>query len=100
MVLLFPGMRWASTMLLAVCCLVMSGCGAVGDPMPPLLDIPQATTALSAVQRGDRVLINWPAPMRTTEGVAPRPARLGPVKIYRMVFPDLKTNASEADLKN
>jgi hypothetical protein len=78
----------------------MSGCGAVGDPMPPLLDIPQATTALTAVQRGDQVLINWPAPVRTTEGVAPRPARLGPIKIYRVVFPDLKASASDADLKN
>jgi hypothetical protein len=81
-------------------CMSLAGCGAVGDPMPPLLDIPQPPTALTAVQRGGRVIIGWPPAVRTTEGVAPRPDRLGPIKIYRVVFPDAKSTATLDDLKS
>jgi hypothetical protein len=70
-------------------CLALAGCGAVGPPLPPLLDIPRPATALSGVQRGERILLSWPAPVITTDGVAPRADRLGPVRIHRGVIPGL-----------
>jgi large repetitive protein len=85
-------------LVLVVLCLMMAGCGAVGDPMPPLLDIPQPP-AISAAQRGDRVLLSWPAPIATTEGVKPRADRLGPIKVYRFVLGDLRPNPPDKNAK-
>ena len=81
-------------LLLLILCLAMcwavAGCGAVGDPMPPLLDIPKPPVTIDARQRGDHMLVSWPAPTQTTEGVAPRPDRLGPVRVYRVVLGELR----------
>jgi len=55
--------------LLLLACL---GCGAVGDPMPPLVNIPARVTDLGVVQRGQRLLVRWTAPALTTEGFPPK----------------------------
>ena len=39
----------------------------MGDPLPPALNIPTAVTDLTAVQRGDKLLIRFTAPALTTE---------------------------------
>ncbi len=52
--------------------LFLSGCGYVGDPLPPLANIPGHITGLTAVQRGRRILIEFQVPTETTEGVAIR----------------------------
>lgn len=75
----------------------MAGCGAVGEPLPPLLDIPVPATALTAIQRGDQILITWPAPALTTEGVAVRPARQGSTRLYRAVYDGLRSQVSPAE---
>jgi hypothetical protein len=82
-------------LVLVVLCLMLTGCGAVGDPLPPLLDIPQPSIGLAAAQRGDKVLVSWPAPLLTTENAKPRPDRLGPIKIYRFVLSDLEAKAPD-----
>ena len=46
----------------------LAGCGAVGDPMPPALEIPARSSDLEAVQRGDRLILAWTSPALTTEG--------------------------------
>ena len=79
-------------LVLVVLCLMLTGCGAVGDPLPPLLDIPQPPTGLVAAQRGDKVVVSWPPPLLTTENAKPRPDRLGPIKVYRLVLSDLQAN--------
>ncbi len=56
--------------------LLLTGCGYVGDPLPPALNIPVAVTDLTAVQRGDRIVIGFTIPPLTTEGLVLR--RLGP----------------------
>jgi hypothetical protein len=53
----------------AVVCLWSAGCGYVGDPLPPLANIPSSVIDLAAVQRGGRIIVRFTAPMRTTEGV-------------------------------
>ncbi len=52
--------------------LLLAGCGYVGDPLPPLANVPGAVTDLSAVDRGSRIMVNFTVPTQTTEGVAIR----------------------------
>jgi hypothetical protein len=52
--------------------LMLSSCGYVGDPLPPALNIPERITDLRAVQRGDRILIDFTPPALTTEGLPVR----------------------------
>ena len=57
--------------------LVLAGCGYVGDPLPPLANIPGRVTDLAAVQRASRIVVSFTLPVETTEGVAIRsPLRL------------------------
>lgn len=47
--------------------LLLSGCGYPADPLPPALNRPTRVTDLSAVERGDRIVVTWTQPKRTTE---------------------------------
>jgi fibronectin type 3 domain-containing protein len=52
--------------------LLLSGCGYIGDPLPPLANIPGRVADLDVVQRGGRLIVHFTVPQRTTEGVAMR----------------------------
>ncbi len=54
---------------LAALALLSAGCGYVGDPMPPLANIPAAVTDLAAVQRSARIIVQFTLPSQTTEGI-------------------------------
>jgi fibronectin type 3 domain-containing protein len=58
--------------------LLLAGCGYVGDPLPPPLNIPQPVTDLRALQRGDRIEIAFTIPPLTTDGLG---LRLGDVDL-------------------
>src|SRR5258708_18315960 len=49
--------------------LLLAGCGSVGEPLYPALNIPTPVTDLSAVERGDKLDINFTIPPKTTEGL-------------------------------
>jgi hypothetical protein len=51
----------------AVAALLTTGCGYVGNPMPPLANIPVAVQDLSAVQRGAVIAVEFTIPTTTTE---------------------------------
>lgn len=53
---------------LAAAALLGSGCGYVGDTLPPLLRIPQPVSDLSAAQRGAVIVVEFTVPTFTTEG--------------------------------
>lgn len=55
--------RW----LLATLSLAAGGCGYVGDPLPPALNIPAAVTDLRAVQRTGQIIVEFTIPSLTTE---------------------------------
>lgn len=48
-------------------CLGMLGCGYVGDPMPPALNIPMRVIDLNAEQVGARMKLRFTIPDLTTE---------------------------------
>lgn len=49
----------------------------MGDPLPPLANVPARVAELRAVQRGSAVLVDFSVPQLTTEGMAiPAPAKL------------------------
>jgi fibronectin type 3 domain-containing protein len=56
--------------------LLLAGCGYVGDPLPPALNIPEPVTDLTAIQRGDKIIVDYTVPSRSTEGLLLK--RLGP----------------------
>src|SRR5258708_3125171 len=49
--------------------LLLAGCGSVGEPLYPALNIPMPVVDLSAVERGDKIDINLTIPPKTTEGL-------------------------------
>ena len=61
--------RWSPATLLLIAC----GCGYVGEPLPPLLNIPAAVVDLAAIQRGPRIVAQFTLPKLTTEGVLIKP---------------------------
>ena len=64
-------------LLPAIAALFLSACGYVGDPLPPLANIPPTVTDLAAIQRGARLIVQFTVPTLTTEGhPIPPPLRL------------------------
>ena len=49
--------------------LMLAGCGLPSAPQPPSLKLPQPLTDLTALRRGDEVLLHWTMPKRTTDNV-------------------------------
>jgi hypothetical protein len=58
--------------------LLLSGCGYIGEPLYPLLNIPSRVTDLAAVQRGSAIIFRFTLPVLTTEG---KLARIGQVEV-------------------
>jgi len=52
---------------LACALLLTTGCGYVGDPRPPLANVPGHITDLAAIQRGGAIIVQFKAPAETTE---------------------------------
>jgi hypothetical protein len=53
--------------LLAAALLAFTGCGYIGDPLPPLANVPTRVDDLAAVQRGSRIIAQFSVPLKTTE---------------------------------
>jgi hypothetical protein len=63
-----PRARLVSRRLLllnfALCLCLSVSCGKRRPPLPPTENVPQRTELLSGVQRGNQVILSWPAPRR------------------------------------
>lgn len=67
----------------AIAAVVLTGCGYVGDPLPPALHIPKPVTDLTAIQHADTIEIRFTPPTHTTEDLVIRQfgavdVRIGP----------------------
>ncbi len=51
---------------------VLCGCAYIGDPLPPLANVPAPVRDLAAVQRSSRIIVHFTLPAQTTEGVSIR----------------------------
>jgi hypothetical protein len=47
---------------------LLSSCAQMAPPVPPSLELPKPVTDLKAVRKGDRVFLQWTAPVKTTDG--------------------------------
>ncbi len=47
----------------------LSGCGVVGDILPPALNLPMRATELTAIERGKNIDVTFKLPALTTEGM-------------------------------
>ena len=61
--------REASGPAVLLCALVLGGCGYIGPPLPPALNLPNRVTDLNAVQRGSRIIIQFTMSKMTTEAM-------------------------------
>ena len=55
--------------LICLFSLILTGCGYIGDPLPPALNVPTQITDLRAVQRGGKVIVEFTIPDKTTENL-------------------------------
>ena len=55
---------------------LITGCGKRKPPQPPVERVPQRTELLSGIQRGNRVLLSWPAPAQCPRRSVPSIRRL------------------------
>ncbi|MEB2360241.1 MAG: hypothetical protein HUU41_07805 [Bryobacteraceae bacterium] len=56
-------------LLAAALPLFLAGCGSIGDPLPPALNIPERILDLRVKQSGDMLVLDFSRPRRTTEGL-------------------------------
>jgi hypothetical protein len=49
--------------------ILLAGCGSVGEPLYPALNVPMTIADLTAVERGDKIVINFTISPKTTEGL-------------------------------
>src|SRR5580658_8645531 len=57
-----PGRLLTSALLL-----LMTGCGYISNPLPPLANIPNPIPDLATVQRGAAIIVHFTVPTITTE---------------------------------
>ncbi len=71
-------------------------CGKRRPPLPPVERVPQRTELLSGAQRGNQVLLSWPAPMRNAGAGSVQSIRR--IDIYRLAEkPDAPLPLTEDD---
>ncbi len=88
--------RARSRLLLPVLLIGLTGCGYIGDPLPPSLQIPRAVQDLTAVERGETVFIEFTTPPETTDSVPLR--RIGEIDLRAGPdAPDWEARATRID---
>jgi hypothetical protein len=66
-----PQLRVSAVSIIALCyASALTGCGYIGEPLPPLANIPMRVEDLAAIQRGSRIIVHFKVPQRTTEDIA------------------------------
>ena len=65
--------------------LSLPACGKRRPPLPPAERVPQRTEFLSGVQRGNQVILSWPAPLRNAPDESVQSIRR--VDVYRLAEP-------------
>jgi hypothetical protein len=80
-----PCHRFKVSLLFAFCLLTFAfsnACGKRRPPQPPVERVPQRTELLSGAQRGNQVILSWPAPQRNAPDSSVQSIRR--IDIYRL----------------
>ncbi len=89
--------RPAAMMAIAAPVLLLASCASPGPPRPPSLHLPAVVTDMKAERVGDRVMLHWTTPTRTTDNL-PVPAQMT-AEICREVNPAWATPTSTPGAK-
>ena len=82
-ILLLPITRKRPAFLIALFLpFAFSGCGRRRPPQPPIERVQQRTEFLSGVQRGNQVILSWPAPLRNAPDKSVQSIRR--IDVYRL----------------
>jgi hypothetical protein len=83
-------MAKASPKFLAVIFLttILTGCAQVGAPVPPSLELPKPVNDLHIIRKGEKIILNWTAPTKITDGETIR--HLGPTRVCRSLQVPMK----------
>jgi predicted phage tail protein len=74
--------RLFSLALLLAALFVVTNCGKRRPPQPPIERVQQRTELLSGVQRGNQVILSWPAPRRNASDASVQSIRR--IDVYRL----------------
>jgi hypothetical protein len=74
---------WIRSLLPALALAVGAGCGYLGEPLPPLRNIPERVSDVTALQQDGQIQVRFTIPQMTTEGTVLKPPleldlRIGP----------------------
>jgi hypothetical protein len=76
-------MKAAFVLTLTFCLLTFAlSCGKRRPPLPPVERVPQRTELLSGAQRGNEVILSWPAPLRNAPDQSVQSIRR--IDVYRL----------------
>lgn len=86
--------RYSSALLTtaALALAALTGCGSLGNPLPPSLELPRPVSDLKAVRKGEKVLLTWTAPRETTDKLRIKEA--GPTRVCRVSAAPASTECS------
>jgi hypothetical protein len=84
-------------------CALLAGCGSIGEPLYPALNMPFHVTDLTAVERGDKIDVRFTIQPRTTEGMVLQQVgsvdlRIGPVPVTGFNPNDWANDAKKIDV--
>jgi len=88
--------RLMPRLVILVLILCLAACGNVGEPLPPLIQIPVAVSDLAVTQTGRSVKLSWTLPKLNTDGSAA--TTLSAIEIYRLVPQQPQTQGLGAKL--
>ena len=76
----------------------LTGCGYPGEPLPPALNRPTGVIDLAAVEHGDKILVHFTVPQRTTEDLPLKSnpdieLRIGPMPAVKFETADWEKNS-------
>src|SRR5688572_23215451 len=72
----------ACLLFMCLAAFISGGCGKRRPPLPPVESVPQRTELLSGVQRGNQIILVWPAPRRNAPDESVQSIRR--IDVYRL----------------
>ena len=74
--------RWRLSLLLLIVLASATACGKRQPPLPPLERVQQRTEQLTGEQRGNEIILSWPAPLRNAPSSSVQSIRR--IDVYRL----------------